>query len=164
MALPETAAVKNVVKSKRSKAVPATDALDCSLGYLLRRAQLSTYAEFTSFMEKLEIRPSQFAVLVLIRSNPGLTQAAVSNTLGIQKANFVALLDRLEERGLAERRKVGGDRRSSALYLTRAGEAFARKMELAHSQLEAQLFSRLGEKRSRLLLEMLLEFSQKSGG
>ena len=116
---PSKVAAKKVVKEKRAKIIPTTNSLDSSLGYSLRRAQLSTYRDFTSFMDKLEVRPSQFAVLVLIRSNPGLTQAAVSETLGIQKANFVALLDRLEERGLAERRKVGGDRRSSALYLTR---------------------------------------------
>ena len=163
--MPSTkAAARKVAKEKRPKTTPITVSLDSSLGYSLRRAQLSTYREFTYFMDKLEVRPSQFAVLVLIRSNPGLTQAAVSETLGIQKANFVALLDRLEERGLAERRKVGGDRRSSALYLTRAGEIFAKKMEAVHGKLEAQLAARLGEKRSQQLLELLLEFSQKGGG
>ena len=148
-------------KSKKvnvTKAHPATGALDASLGYSLRRAQLSTYEDFSSFIDKFEIRPSQFTVLVLIRSNPGLTQSAVSTTLGIQKANFVSLLDRLEERGLTERRKVGGDRRSSALHLTDAGEAFVKKLEAAHAAFEKKLTKRLGEKRSRQLLSLLHEF------
>ena len=80
--------------------------LSSSVGFSLRRAQMSTFQEFTAAMEKHGIRPSQFAVLVLIRSNPGLKQTAISKALGIQKANFVALLDRLEKRGLTERRKV----------------------------------------------------------
>src|ERR1022692_4943050 len=89
----------------------ATVALDSSLGYSLRRAQLSTYREYDSFMAKFDIRPSQFAVLALIRSNPGSSQSAISTALGIQNANFVAVVDRLESRGLTERRKLRGDRR-----------------------------------------------------
>ncbi len=158
--------IKKVVSQKVALRKPSprkakplnTSDLDQSLGYSLRRAQLSTFHNFADFMSKFEVRPSQFAVLVLIRSNPGLTQSAVSDALGIQKANFVALIDRLEERGLTERRKVGGDRRSSALHLTRNGEAFVRQLEAAHQAFEETLSSRLGEKRSRQLLKLLHEF------
>jgi len=152
------AAAKKPINTKSHKTAPLTAALDSSLAYSLRRAQLSTYADFSAAMNRFEIRPSQFTVLVLIRSNPGLTQSAVSHTLGIQKANFVSLLDRLEERGLTERRKVGGDRRSSALHLTPAGEVFVKKLETAHAALENKLTARLGSRRSLQLLELLHEF------
>ena len=122
---------------------------------------MSTFQEFTAAMEKHGIRPSQFAVLVLIRSNPGLKQTAISKALGIQKANFVALLDRLEKRGLTERRTVGGDRRSFALHLTRAGETFVAKMEAAHSAFERRLTERLGPARSRQLLQLLNDFADR---
>jgi len=137
----------------------ATAALDGSLGYSLRRAQLSTYREYDSFMARFDIRPSQFAVLTLIRSNPGSSQSAISTALGIQKANFVAVIDRLKSRGLTERRKLRGDRRSSALYLTRRGELFCEKLQAAHAKLEAHLASRLGVRRSRQFLKLLREFA-----
>lgn len=136
-----------------------TGELDRSLGYSLRRAQFSTYQDFILRMQDFEVRPSQYAVLILIGSNPGLKQSAVSNALGIQKANFVALLDRLEERGLTERRKVGGDRRSSALHLTRDGEIFVARMTAAHDLVEKKLVTRLGTKRSAELLRLLHDFS-----
>lgn len=110
-------------------------------------------------MEPFDIRPSQLAVLVLIRSNPGLTQSAVCSALGIQKTNFVALLDKLEDRDLTVRRKVAGDRRSSALHLTPAGEIFVAAVEAAHDQMEKKLAKRLGTKRTRELLAMLHEFA-----
>ena len=147
---------------KRVLTAPQTAALDCSVAYSLRRAQLSTYQDFLLAMEKYDIRPSQYAVLVLIRSNPGLTQSAVSVTLGIQKANFVSVMDRLEERGFTERRKVSGDRRSSAIFLTRAGEVFVKKLEASHAQLEAKLALRLGTRRNQQLLDMLHEFATAS--
>ena len=137
----------------------ATAALDGSLGYSLRRAQLSTYREYDLFMARFDIRPAQFAVLTLIRSNPGSSQSAISTALGIQKANFVAVIDRLESRGLTERRKLRGDRRSSALYLTRSGELFCEKLQAAHAKLEAHLASRLGVRRSRQFLKLLHEFA-----
>jgi DNA-binding MarR family transcriptional regulator len=136
-------------------------ALEYSLGYSLRRAQLATYDAFSAAMEPFEIRPSQFAVLVLIRAHPGLTQSAICSALGIQKTNFVALLDKLEALDLTERRKVGGDRRSSALHLTDAGECFVAKMEAAHTAMEKRIARRLGTKRTRELLATLHEFTGK---
>lgn len=141
-------------------AVLKTDALEGSLGYTLRRAQLSTYREFDESMAKFDIRPSQYAVLVLIRSNPGVSQSAVGAALGIQKTNFVGVIDRLEKRGLTERRKTPGDRRSSALYLTRAGERFCERMEAAHAVHEERLAERLGPKRTKQFMELLYDFLQ----
>jgi len=159
---PRRGSVKNVTDLAPATRAPVTvdtDALDKSLGYSLRRAQYSTYDSFSLAMEPFDIRPSQFAVLVLIRSNPGLTQSAICSALGIQKTNFVALLDKLETRDLTVRRKVGGDRRSSALHLTPAGEDFVAAMEAAHDQMERKLSKRLGAKRTRELLAMLHEFA-----
>ena len=135
------------------------DALDKSLGYSLRRAQLSTYDLFSSTMGPFDVRPSQFAVLVLIRSNPGLTQSSICSALGIQKTNFVALLDKLEDRSLTVRRKVGGDRRSSALHLTPVGETFVAAMEAAHDAMEKKLSKRLGASGTRELLVILNKFT-----
>jgi DNA-binding MarR family transcriptional regulator len=82
----------------------------------------------------------------------------VARILSIQKANLVGLLDSLDARGLIERRRVKGDGRASALFLTPQGATFSRKMEAAHAILEAKLRSRLGEKSSNRLLELLHGF------
>jgi DNA-binding MarR family transcriptional regulator len=151
--------VQAPVSVSQTRIAVNTDALDKSVGYSLRRAQFSTYDSFTVAMEPFDIRPSQLAVLVLIRSNPGLTQSAICSALGIQKTNFVALLDKLEDRDLTVRRKVGGDRRSSALHLTPVGEAFVAALEAAHDQMEKKLAKRLGARRTRELLATLHEFA-----
>jgi DNA-binding MarR family transcriptional regulator len=156
-------------KSVQPKATTPSDApaslrleaasLNRSLGYSLRRAQLSTYTQFSACMDSFDIRPSQFAVLALIRANPGSKQTVISSALGIQKTNFVSLLDKLEARGFTERRKVGGDRRSSALHLTKEGETFVARIEAAHDALEKTLSGRLGIRRTRELLDLLHQFS-----
>ena len=59
---------------------------------------------------------------MIVGRNPGLRQSAVASALGIQRTNFVPLVDELERRGLVERRASPVDRRSHALHLTEAGE------------------------------------------
>ena len=67
------------------------------LGYALRRAQMSAVAEFLEAFKEIDLRPTQLAVLIVIHENPGVRQTEVCDALGIQKANFVPLLN---ERGL----------------------------------------------------------------
>src|ERR1700722_11148986 len=62
--------------------------LDGSLGYAIRRAQIHAYQMFAVFMHDLDIRPAQYALLVLIYENPGLTQSVAGIALGIEKANL----------------------------------------------------------------------------
>src|SRR5690606_7319292 len=94
------------------------------VGYSLRRAQLAVFQDFIVKMKDFALRPAQFSVLAIIQANPGLKQSQVSEALGINRANFVALLDELEHRNLARRAPSPDDRRSNALYLTPQGEAF----------------------------------------
>ncbi len=71
------------------------------LGFALRRAQAAVAEDFSRRFGPEDIRPSQFAVLTVLRQNPGLRQTQVSFALGIKRTNFVPLIDELERRGLA---------------------------------------------------------------
>src|SRR5262245_28513195 len=82
------------------------------LGYKLRRAQLHVFQDFLASFSKLKLRPAEFSVLALMAQKPGQKQSEIAETLGIKRANFVALMDGLESRGLAVRRRADTDRRS----------------------------------------------------
>ena len=125
------------------------------VGYALRRAQMSSVAGFLDAMKEVDLRPTQFAVLILIQENPGVRQIEVCAALGLQKANFVPLLNELQRRGLAVRKEGVPDRRSSALYLTEHGEAVLRRARELHTQWEEQLVARLGASGRDQLLELL---------
>lgn len=130
------------------------------VGYALRRAQLAVFDRVIREFEPLDLRPAQFSVLVLLQHAPGLKQSEVAAALGIQRANFVALFDRLEQRGLAERRPYAQDRRSHALHLTPEGERLvlrARAIEAAH---ERNLDRILGPGGRGQLLELLERIAQ----
>jgi DNA-binding MarR family transcriptional regulator len=128
-----------------------------AVGYKLRRAQLSVFQDFSESFAAQGLRPADFSVILIIRHNPGLKQSEVAEALGIQRANFVAIVDGLEARGIAERRKSDADRRVQALYLTPLGEQFAAEMMATWNAHEARMIERLGGPEARDTLISLLE-------
>jgi len=134
-----------------------------SSGYMLRRAQLAAFQHFMRAFAEVDIRPAQFAVLTIIEHNPGLKQSQVSAALGIKRTNLVALLDTLEERGLAKRAPVATDRRSYALHLTEAGNALMKRLREIDSAHEAHLIAAIGEDGRDKLLELLRGILEAAG-
>ena len=126
------------------------------VGYALRRAQGVIFADFNQTLAELDLRPGQFAVLVLIDQNPGTSQSNVSAALGIQKANFVATIADLEKRGLVRRRKSQSDARTYSLGLTATGRALLLHAQALQSVHEARVIALLGAE-GRLQLLRLLE-------
>jgi DNA-binding MarR family transcriptional regulator len=124
-------------------------------GYMLRRAQLAVFQDFWRSYASFDIRPAQYAVLLIIERNPGLRQSQISTALNIKRANLVALLDSLESRGLAKRVPVASDRRSYALHLTDDGVAMMGKLAEASAAHEARVGAVIGETGRKELLRLL---------
>lgn len=125
------------------------------LGFVLRQAQLAMFRSFITTFEELDLRPSQFGILMVIKANPGLTQSDLSDALAIKRANLVAMLDTLENRGLIQRRPMPSDRRSRLLYLTGQGQDFVGRMLTLHGELEGKVETALGPEGKEELLRHL---------
>ena len=119
-------------------------ALNRRLGYMLRRAQIAVFRDFFTEFEPFDIRPGQYSILTIIESNPGLKQTEVSEALGIKRANFVAMIDELEGRGLVRRDAAPNDRRSNALVLTDAGRRLIGQLHEAADRHEGRIAALMG--------------------
>ena len=129
--------------------------LDGLIGYALRRAQLAIFADFNQALASLNLRPGQFAVLTLIDQNPGTSQSSVSEALGIQKANFVATITELANRGLVRRRKSESDGRTYSLGLTPRGRTLLEDAIKLQSVHEARVIAQIGAEGRVQLLNLL---------
>jgi DNA-binding MarR family transcriptional regulator len=131
-------------------------ALSDVIGYQLRRAQLAVFDDFIRSFAKYNIRPSQYGVLTAIDRNPGSSQAAIAQSLGIKRSNFVKLVDEFERRNLVVRRQVAADRRANALYLTDGGQSAIQKFHAIRAAHEARISALVGSpKEQKLFLEQL---------
>jgi DNA-binding MarR family transcriptional regulator len=125
------------------------------VGYMLRRAQLAVFADFSAHQRGPITRPGEYAVLAVIGRNPGLSQSQLCAALGIKRANLVAVIDHLESLDLARRELSAADRRSNRLRLTAAGQRALRIAIDGQAKQEARIIRLLGVAGTRVLLKQL---------
>lgn len=98
---------------------------------------------FAALLEPLDLKPNHVQALTLLRAHPGASQRDLVATMRVTPSTIVELLDEFETRGLAERRRNAGDRRASAVHLTRAGGALLTRALAISAQVEDQLLAPL---------------------
>ncbi len=125
------------------------------VGYNVRRAQIAVAQNFQSWMAPFDITPGQFGVLLLIRQNQGLSQSELGNALGIDRSTMVAVIDRLEGRGLVVRAPSPSDRRSYALHLSEQGESLLDQMVGRVEDHERAISGDLSEEEQATLISLL---------
>ena len=117
-------------------------------GYALRRAANATAAELAAKLSAVGLRQSDVSVLMLIDANPRVTASAIGRQLGIERANMVPLLKRLE--GLVERVPIDG--KSQGLELSASGRERLGAARAVVEAFEAALLARVpAEHRAHLL-------------
>jgi DNA-binding MarR family transcriptional regulator len=97
-------------------------------GFLLSWNGQRTAFEFAKAMASVGLRPPHFGVMTLIDAHPGSAQQELVSRSLIDPSSMVAVIDELEQMGLAERRRHPDDRRKHAVHLTARGR---RKLERA---------------------------------
>lgn len=119
----------------------AVDPLKDFPGYALRRASAAAMQQLARGLRRLDLRPAEASVLMVIESNPNISQSEIGRMLDIAGANMAPLVSRLEKRELVERRRVDG--RSHGLQLTAAGRALNLRAKKAMKSHEDQLLARI---------------------
>jgi DNA-binding MarR family transcriptional regulator len=130
-----------------------------SVGYLMRRAQVTIFQRFFKLFAQFGIRPAEYAALTVIERNPGLSQTRLADALGLKKTNLVALIDAFEDRGLARRRPTENDRRSHALYLTPKGIALIGRLHRIDATLDRSISALVSPDERQRLCDVLRQIA-----
>jgi DNA-binding MarR family transcriptional regulator len=120
-------------------------------------SQLGAHAAngFAARLAAIDLKVHDAGILRLLGSNPGLTQQALSDLLGMFPSQLVALIDGLESRQLIDRRSNPADRRSYQLHLTKAGRKALQEIGRLTGELEGDLFSALTATEKTLLFQFM---------
>jgi DNA-binding MarR family transcriptional regulator len=103
---------------------------------------------------EFDLSPVQCHVLHLIEPERPLPMGRLAETLSCDASNVTGLIDRLESRGLVERRPSAEDRRMKVLHLTPAGLRLRAQM-LRRMAGRSLPFSRLSLDQQRTLVRLL---------
>src|SRR5213080_3043161 len=86
-----------------------------------------TMHRFTEALEPFGIRPRHVAVLIELRDSGELSQQSLCGQLHLDPTNLVAILNELEQRGYATRRRDPKDRRRHIVEVSKKGLAIIDK-------------------------------------
>jgi DNA-binding MarR family transcriptional regulator len=133
------------------------------LGFLL--VQLGTHAhrQFAERLAGLDLHPRHFGMLSHLAVSEGQSQQALSSALGIHRSAVVALVDDLEQRGFAERRRDPVDRRAYTLYLTPAGREMLAELESIAEERDVDMLSALNASERSQLVSLLQRVAESQG-
>lgn len=101
-------------------------------GFMLTRARSRIQSQLEVALDDLPLTSVAYALLSVIRGNPGVMQNDISAGLRLQKSTIANALRDLESRGLIVRDESDLDRRRRVIRLTEMGE---HNLALAHERI-----------------------------
>jgi DNA-binding MarR family transcriptional regulator len=135
-----------------SGALPVS-ALDLDLAWLGIRLVDRLKQDIREVAEEVGLSVAQLDVLRRLRHQGPSPMRRLAEQMHCEASNLTGLVDRLEGRGLVERRPDPGDRRVRLLALTEAGEGVSQ--ETWEAVARRSPFSRLAPERQALLDELI---------
>src|SRR5258705_5920543 len=137
--------------------MPKTSAKPSSaaLAALLSQVGAHSAARYAERIAPLNLKPYHTGILRILGEESGITQQALSDLLGMFPSRLVSLLDELQKMKLVERRESPNDRRTYALYLTKAGRDMLSRVGEASRLVQDDLCAALNAKERALLRELL---------
>jgi DNA-binding MarR family transcriptional regulator len=95
------------------------------------------------FFSRWNLSPSQFNVLSVLHSEPGgISQIDLGRVLITHRSNVTGLVNRLQSRGLVQRKKVSGDKRAYSIVLTAKGVRLLEDILPAYYQRAEEVWER----------------------
>jgi DNA-binding MarR family transcriptional regulator len=116
------------------------------------------------FFAQWNLSPSQFNVLNLLYDQPGgCTQIELSRSLIMHRSNVTGLVDRLEARGLLQRRDSANDRRAYRVVLTTAGKRLVQQVLPHYYAAAEKVWGELAATRATQLVNDLARLCANAG-
>ncbi len=117
-----------------------------------------------ALIETAGITAAQSGALYYLKEHDGCLFTELSSALGLDKSAITGLVDRLESKGLVERRPSPDDRRAIGIFLTAAGKDTALKCLKVTREFNNRITRGLSEEEmetfSRALRNVISTFSE----
>ncbi|MFN0182337.1 MAG: MarR family winged helix-turn-helix transcriptional regulator [Aquabacterium sp.] len=126
------------------------------VGFHLARANVHALQAYEHHIGgPLQLRKTEFSLLMLLLANPPVTPKRLLRTLSLTAPKLSLLVDGMAGRGLLRRERNPADGRSQHLVLTDKGRRLATRAADAAGPMEQDLQARLTRAEHAMLVELL---------
>jgi MarR family transcriptional regulator, lower aerobic nicotinate degradation pathway regulator len=133
------------------------DAVYTAPGYLFRRMQQIAVAIFVEECRDFDLTPVQYAALIAIHTHPGIDATRLSAVIAFDRSTLGNVIERIESKGLVERKPSSEDKRIKLLYLTTAGAALLRDIKPAVDRAQVRMLQPLKPAERKTLMTLLTQ-------
>jgi MarR family transcriptional regulator, temperature-dependent positive regulator of motility len=133
----------------------AANRLERSPLHLLHRAGQCAAEVFQTELGSGDVTPRQFAVLVTVSQNEGLSQTHLVDRTGIDRSTLADIVRRMLKKGLLQRRRTREDARAYAVKLTEEGWRVLKSVDPLARKVDERIMASLpAAQRERLLQDL----------
>jgi DNA-binding MarR family transcriptional regulator len=122
---------------------------------MIRLVQLKFFEGFYEQFAEIGVTPASYAILALIRDNPGVPPSTVASLLRLRLPNLIKMLNELESSGVIKRNRSKADRRAVELMLTPKGAKLIQDAAKVSEPYERRMLAPLSDAEQRSLIDML---------
>jgi len=123
--------------------------------YILSRVSTSSKNSLERNMGNIGLHSGQVFILIELWKDDGLRQVDLATRLGVSSPTINKMILGLIDSGLAARRRIEGDARSTRIFLTKAGAELRPSVEAQWHELEEDTVLGLTEAERLILFELL---------
>ncbi len=134
---------------------PDHEAVNARTGFLLMKVSRASFDAFSQIVGARGLHPMHFGLLVMIAAEEPISQQELGCRTGIDPSTMVSRMDVLVEKGLAERPRSTGDRRSYEIRLSPSGRELLTELEQEAKEHGDRFFAALTRAERKQLHELL---------
>jgi MarR family transcriptional regulator, temperature-dependent positive regulator of motility len=133
----------------------AVGKLDRSPIHLLHRVGQCASDIFQNELGAEDLTPRQYAVLVAVSQNEGLSQTQLVEKTGVDRSTLADIVRRMLKKGLLQRRRTKGDARAYSVKLTDEGRRILKLADPLAKRVDDKILAVLSiQQRERFLQDL----------
>lgn len=128
--------------------------MDNSLHYLMMANQMLMQKALLEKLKDTGLTIGQPKILDYLKEHDGSNQKEIAKACFLEAGSLTTILNRMEEKGLIERRILNGNRRSFHIFMTEAGKEKQQLVDQSFSEIEKNVLSGISEEEFELFMSV----------
>ena len=119
--------------------------MDDTLHYLIMANQMLVQKALLEQLKDTGLTIGQPKILDYLKEHDGSNQKEIAKACFLEAGSLTTILNKMEEKGLIERRILNGNRRSFHIFLTAVGKEKQQLVDTAFSEIEKKALAEISE-------------------
>ena len=130
--------------------------MDTSLHYLTMANQMLIQKRLLERVKASGLTLGQPKVLDYLKDHDGASQKEIAAGCLIEAGSLTSILNRMEEKGLIERKMLNGNRRTFHIFMTESGKKNQKLVEETFEKIEETALNNVSEEEQKVFIEIFL--------